>query len=143
MGQLKVNSITDEAGTGPVEFPLMPEVNGNPVIERGSNANGEFVRYADGTQICTKTFLNIGPINLTYGSAFRSNDFSSGSAPAAFVTSPFVHYVARGNTSLIPAVGPFADPSSGTNLGSFMLFRPGSSAATGWEVDLTAIGRWF
>ena len=24
------------------------------IIERGSNANGEFVRYADGTQICTR-----------------------------------------------------------------------------------------
>ncbi|HGM6895500.1 TPA: hypothetical protein ACKQDP_006126, partial [Pseudomonas aeruginosa] len=30
------------------------------VIQRGSNANGEFVRFADGTQICIVTLLGDG-----------------------------------------------------------------------------------
>jgi hypothetical protein len=28
------------------------ELNGSPIVESGSNANGDWVRYADGTQIC-------------------------------------------------------------------------------------------
>jgi len=51
------------------------------VIERGSNANGEYVRYADGTQICwvssvTLSFLNASTLGFQW-------DY-----PAAFVSLP-------------------------------------------------------
>ena len=32
-------------------FQNMPQVGGNPVVESGSNSDGEWVRFADGTQI--------------------------------------------------------------------------------------------
>ena len=37
------------------DFPNMPQVGGDPIVESGSNADGEFTRWADGTQICYKT----------------------------------------------------------------------------------------
>ena len=36
------------------------------IIQRGSNANGEFVRYADGTQICFRTGSNIATNTNTH-----------------------------------------------------------------------------
>ena len=33
-------------------FANMPQVNGDPVVESGSNSDGEWTRWADGTQIC-------------------------------------------------------------------------------------------
>jgi hypothetical protein len=47
------------------------------VIERGSNANGEFVKYADGTLICTKFFERgvetpVSNNTYTFSSTFQS-----------------------------------------------------------------------
>jgi len=66
MSEIRVDSITDEAGTGAPEITdhykksnilgTVSESSGVPtgaIIESGSNANGEFVKYADGTLICT------------------------------------------------------------------------------------------
>jgi hypothetical protein len=33
-------------------FTDMPQVGGDPIVESGSNADGEWTRWADGTQIC-------------------------------------------------------------------------------------------
>jgi hypothetical protein len=65
MSEIRVDSITDEAGTGAPEITdhykksnilgTVSESSGVPtgaIIERGNNANGEFVKYADGTLIC-------------------------------------------------------------------------------------------
>jgi len=112
------------------------------IIERGSNANGEFVKFADGTQICIKTITSVGPINIAYENIFRSDDFSSGAPAAVFSQAPFVNYTARGNGSLTSFTGSFLDATT-TTLGSFMLTRALSSPSTGFNVDILAIGRWF
>jgi hypothetical protein len=112
------------------------------IIERGSNANGEFVKYADGTMICTKFFTGFGPVNLAYGSAFRSATISTGSPASNFSTVPFVFYTVRGNTAAPTYAAPFVSAAA-TSLGSVQLCRETSSASTGFEMDLTAIGRWF
>ncbi|MGR3463615.1 hypothetical protein [Limimaricola sp.] len=61
------------------------------IIERGSNSNGEFVRFADGTQICTSPdytadsttaeggiYRNAAPITWTPPAAFISTNGMSG-----------------------------------------------------------------
>jgi len=35
------------------KFDKMPSVGADPVVESGSNVDGEWTRWADGTQICT------------------------------------------------------------------------------------------
>lgn len=64
------------------------------IIERGSNANGEYVRFADGTQICvtqtdittTSAFTNV--FGTTSGTSYR-NSFQW-TYPAAFSAQPTV-----------------------------------------------------
>ena len=41
-------------------FPDMPQVGGDPIVESGSNADGEWTRWADGTQICSNRFSESG-----------------------------------------------------------------------------------
>lgn len=43
------------------------------VVERGSNANGEYVRFADGTQICATPVI-VGGATWTYPAVFTSVD---------------------------------------------------------------------
>lgn len=53
------------------------------IIERGSNANGEFIRYADGTQICWNISMQVN-----YSGAVAMH--SEWVYPAAFATRPAV-----------------------------------------------------
>jgi hypothetical protein len=43
------------AGGGDANFVTMPQVGGNPIVESGSNSDGEWTRWADGSQIVTAT----------------------------------------------------------------------------------------
>lgn len=64
------------------------------IIERGSNANGEYVRFADGTQICvtrtgittTSAFTNV--FGTTSGTSYRN--LFNWTYPAAFSAQPMV-----------------------------------------------------
>ena len=41
---------------GDANFAVMPQVGGDPIVESGSNADGEFTKFSDGTLLCTKAF---------------------------------------------------------------------------------------
>jgi len=43
--------IADGLSEAGANFPAMPQVGGDPIVESGSNADGEFTKWADGT-IC-------------------------------------------------------------------------------------------
>lgn len=105
------------------------------VIERGSNANGEFVRYADGTQICTFTAPAID-CNSATGAMFQTAAASTWTFPAAFTASPAVSGSAGSNVRWL-AMGP---PT--TSAVTYRAMAPGSSS-TAVAPTLTAIGRWF
>ncbi len=58
------------------------------LLERGSNANGEFVRFADGTLICTRTNLSAANASTAVGSLFASANIAW-TFPAAFAAAPW------------------------------------------------------
>lgn len=110
------------------------------VIESGSNANGEYVRFADGTQICWKTLASSGPINNAWGAIYISSVNPGGAWPAEFSSAPkdFI----TGGSAAVGAVGGRAADATATNSGSYFLIR-GPSAVGSGSVDILAIGRWF
>lgn len=121
-----------------IESPILGTVTAGAagaIIERGSNANGEYVRFADGTQICTFSAPGVG-CTIASGPLFRSEDFTW-TYPVAFASVPTwsasVQSTARwGNCR----------QTSGTTVGTFNQHSTFNSAtALGWS--LTAIGRWF
>ena len=107
------------------------------LIQRGSNANGEFVRFADGTQICTHAVS----VSLTIDAAFMGG-FRSGvqvwGFPAAFAAAPSVHPAARSLT----AFSAFANTPSTTVVQYYFTAVTSQTAATR-DSTLIAIGRWF
>ena len=96
------------------------------LIEEGENASGSYVRFADGTQICTHTMTTSASGGVLW--AF----------PAVFITAPRV--------SALPTVTtPAFVTSSGSGSG-------GGRTLNGWDangnrlsfsIDVTATGRWF
>jgi hypothetical protein len=102
------------------------------IIERGSNANGEFVKYADGTMICTgsvtesRSTIGVVQTNWTMPSAFLS------------VTSyvPQVH-PATSRPDIVTGVTPLR--SSATVL-EVHVERTNTTNTT---IYVQAIGRWY
>ena len=94
--------------------------------EHGSNANGSFVKFGDGTLICTHTITTsaAGPVTWTYPSPFSSSPKVS--AVGSGATVPFIlTWGSRGATS-VDWNGWKTDDTR---------FAVGT--------DVTAIGRWF
>src|SRR5690606_31712446 len=60
------------------------------VFESGSNASGEYVRFADGTQICTGSVSGLGPLNVSSGSGFNADLADLPPYPAQFSSPPNV-----------------------------------------------------
>lgn len=120
------------------------QVGGIPtgqIVERGSNANGEYVRFADGTQICTSPLL---PVNDTSAPHIRRTVWTF---PSSFPALP----ACTGNYAI--AIGTGAREKVATVSGPVSITQ-GFVAVASNSIDLTpytnpgdasliAIGRWF
>ncbi len=107
------------------------------VIEQGSNTNGDYTRFADGTQICTRE-SGVLTTSLTVGSVYMSASETVAFA-AAFSNEPAVSMVAVRSAG---AVGHWVGPITNTN--SLLAWRlmAGNNGVSGYA-KITAIGRWF
>jgi hypothetical protein len=108
------------------------------IIERGTNANGEYVRYADGTLICT--------LAATAGSIAIATAFMGGfktvnqqwTYPSEFATSPVVNGTPSAQSCFsvsLTSIAPTTCAWAGTAVTS--------QSAADRSVSLIAIGRWF
>ena len=109
------------------------------IIQRGSNSNGRFTRFADGTQICTRLVSRTNEPITTPVAGIHVSDRHDYTFPASFVEIPTVSMT----SNRAPFVGTFA-LEGGKNISEWRL-RWGrvSSGSQDVEADLTAIGRWF
>ena len=132
-------------GGGAMAVGTVSVSSGTPtgdIIERGSNANGEFVKYADGTLICTRTATGLGPIDTSSGSGYYK-DAGSFSTPATFIAVPNVCGTSfNSSLSTTSITSGSSDPST-TSFGRFFLWRFTSDSSTDFELNLIAIGRWY
>jgi len=112
------------------------------IIERGSNANGEYVKFADGTMICTLTFTGIGPINSSSGSGYYASA-GSYSTSATFIAVPTVTGTSFNSSATTTSIISGSSNPSTTSFGSFFLWRFTSDSSTSFEINLMAIGRWY
>lgn len=124
----------------------VPLIGSGGVIEYGSNSNGSYVRFADGTQICWKA------VQVSYTNSYGLS--SLWSYPAAFTSSPNIVATLLYNTFGQRIAGrsdPYDVPMQGAQI-----ISPGStdttlrlgitngSAQSGdyATVHAVAIGRW-
>lgn len=109
------------------------------IIERGSNANGDYVRWADGTQICSATF-NYGAVSVeAVGNIFADSVARTWNFPAIFSAPPTVSVTGASQSNQ------FTWGSSNSPTNSLVLFRllSHSPGPVTLAACLTAIGRWY
>lgn len=110
------------------------------VIERGSNANGEYIKFADGTMICTAT-IQFNSVAIT--NAYGASSWYGGIAwtlPMAFTAVPHSSCTALATGRLLTAVSTTSVTSS--SLPYYVYDLAGASTQTVYT-RWFAIGRWF
>jgi hypothetical protein len=112
--------------------------DGNGVVESGSNSNGEYVRFADGTQIC---WANVEGVSATaerasgvYGSG--GGDEVNWTFPASFVSAPKPSFEQSSRTATGVLYGDLT--TSGLDVGLFDINGSVSDAT----VLCMAVGSW-
>lgn len=108
------------------------------VIERGTNANGEYLRLADGTQICTLRTSASLAIGTAFLGGFRSAA-QTWTYPVPFAAAPVLTVTPE---NLTAAAGIGAD-TPGTASAQWAVTAVASQGAATRAVALTATGRWF
>lgn len=113
--------------------------NGVAIVEQGSNTNGAYIKFANGTMICLKKQSFTTTTTNAWGSMFDSPSINLGSLPVAFRAVPAVSAVSTGaNSCFIEGV---RDTTTST-WGSMWICRPVSTNSAQYTVDLIAIGMW-
>ncbi len=108
------------------------------ITDSGSNANGRYVKFDDGTQICyiNKDYTGVA-IKAEYGALYRSDSNLQLSYPAPFISTPELSLGSKGSSV------PFAYINSMTS--TFFNFRPvrvTSNSSVDFSLSAIAIGRW-
>jgi len=125
----------DKTSATPQDFAAMPSVGGDPVVESGSNADGEWTRWADGTQTCYQYEGSVRTLTGTRDGLYFLQ--TSKTFPAAFTGTPSVSPTGEDiGQGLYWAT--YYSPSSTT----FGYEAIGTVASAAIVLGYTAIGRW-
>jgi hypothetical protein len=131
-------------GGASANFTTMPQVGGDPIVESGSNADGEWTRWSDGTQICTIEKLASSATSFGNGTAiepYRSSVNNYLFPIAFFSTSPVVSSSACRNIAGVERIVYVAFESTSTT----QIIKAQSVAAlndVAPTLMFNAIGRW-
>lgn len=113
-------------------------------VESGSNTNGSWTKWADGTMIINKTVLGTANITNAWGSLYISADINLGDFPVPFIEIPTIVVSPQTQTGtqymLIGQGG--SGYGTETNAGNVALVRPNSRTDVAYRLEVIAKGKW-
>lgn len=117
----------------------------NGVVESGSNANGSYVKYADGTMICYGTWV-IGTVSASAqaGNVYKVLIEQRHNFPVSFVEKPTITFSAYENVEdwgMLLVVCPKKNSVTSQNFGSLNVISA-TQASINLAIDYIAIGKW-
>lgn len=109
------------------------------IVESGSNANGEYIKFSDGTMICHKVTDAIAMnIDVAWGSMYEGS-IEIGQFPANFTETPAISASPFGSGMLVEQAGANATKNS---WGLVTAVRPTAVQNVLARFYLIAIGKW-
>ncbi|EKT4528861.1 hypothetical protein QEM33_001417 [Pseudomonas putida] len=110
------------------------------IYERGSNVNGEYIKYADGTMVCwLYAVVTDQAIDTAYGSLFIGS--RSWTFPAAFSAAPSVSLESRCDTGA--SWSGLSGGVSATTAKARLIDAFSRALGVATVLSFTATGRWF
>ena len=126
------------------ETPLNAEnlnYNFSHIVESGSNDNGNWVKYSDGTMLCygTRLFENVD-VTKAWGNIYETeSSIDFGNFPQTFKEAPKVFLTqGYGSTMFVEMLG----STTKEKIGSTWLWSPVTRAKAYINYNFLAIGRW-
>lgn len=116
----------------------------NGIVESGSNANGSWTKWADGTMIINKTVLGTANITNAWGSLYISAEINLGNFPVAFIEMPTIVVSPQNQTGTQYMLAGQGGSGYGTetNAGNVALVRPNSRTNVAYRLEVIAKGKW-
>lgn len=112
----------------------------NGIIESGSNDNGKWIKFNDGTMICSNRISVVAAINSAYGTLYRSDAVNIPDFPVEFIEKPSYSFSCDSTYSAFVVNW---SATTKTNTGMIILVRIGSSTPTvDFNISYIAIGKW-
>lgn len=108
----------------------------NQVVERGSNDNGTYIKFPDGTLIC-RGILNISVTTTAWGNIYSYDWTGSIPFPTSFMDKPTIIANSIQNTGAIAKI-----VASASAVVSLTITRGTSASNVNYPIDYIAIGRW-
>lgn len=107
----------------------------NSVVESGSNDNGDWIKYADGTMICGKHLSGKSSSSI-WASPIYYQDVDNGDWANEFVSIQNVQVSSTG-IQFWASIGDYTNTSAGKT----RLMRPDGNS-TNYNINILAIGTW-
>lgn len=120
------------------------QVSGAPtgaIIERGTNGNGSYTKFADGTMICWRRDEHQANMNVAAGALFTGSSIPTLPMPAAFVSTPTVTVYVEGGAVPIMVAGQAL--STNSLFAQCVPFTVNQQGLVSMQVMRIAVGRWF
>ena len=138
LGDVKIRGNVSIDGNTDIQGNLT--INGSQIIESGSNDNGSWIKYADGTMICTQKISLSGlSLNQKWGVLYY-NVKDIPNYPQTFISPPTISYGSDGNNTFL--IGNGSD-STNITLGAVLICAPDSRILNTHAIlHVTATGRW-
>jgi hypothetical protein len=111
-----------------LKFDRMPDIAGDPIVESGSNADGEYIKFSNGTMICQIFNISTGATASavwTFPLAFVNINIGITGTPVGQN-----RYYTRG------------EAITTTTTTAFRAYIVAGGGTTNIDCHLTAIGRW-
>lgn len=136
-------TIPNGATAGDIVLVQTSAINNETVEMSGSNSNGSYVRFTDGTQICWKR-VTLGTVACTtaWGALYESGYFQLGDWPIAFIDVPVAPYVRVAAYNSYTCIPELHKDVTATSAGQACFWRANSQTCPGVVVEVMAIGRW-
>lgn len=113
------------------------------IVESGSNANGSYIKFSDGTMICIRTITETTECNQGWGSLFVKTIPGPWNFAQEFITIPHVQITLLTTTPVSCWLINYGQPSvTKTNFSNISIARAVASDSVSFQANIFAIGKW-
>lgn len=116
------------------------QLDGVPLMDVGSNSNGRWIKFSDGTMICTKQVSYTSAISTSENGLYYGSGKNLGSYAQTFIETPVACLFAAGTSCMLDAL----QNAGASSIGSVRPCRGASLPAESVDVtiNIIAMGRW-
>ena len=114
------------------------------IIESGSNVNGSYIKYSDGTMVVSQIVEGSIDISKAWGSLYVSEDIKLPNFPVSFIKNPttVVSPQTQSGTQFMLVGSGGSGNGDKTFGGHYALVRPNSKKGVAYVLEVIAIGKW-